>query len=334
MLPLAERVRLANIDQGDQAMSASIGEKISVCLLTYNHADVISSTIESILTQTINGYEIIISDDSSNDGTWERILEIAKRDKRIRTIRTPKNLGMPGNANFAVAQSNRPYIALLHHDDIYREDLLEKWADILERYPGVGFAFNPYDCQNPERHFGSRLRQECVDGRWFLETRLFARSGCPVRGTAMIRRSAWDSVEGMRERFELIADVDLWMRLSSAYQVGYVPEPLIKVRHLRPPYYPDIYTFKTWHWRRIVLAYEIHASNRLALWDLNTQKGKMKWWLFRAKISYQTARLLVYGLVKRRRDLLTSSNESVTEYDVWPLRAFRRMLQLVIRNSA
>jgi glycosyltransferase involved in cell wall biosynthesis len=335
LFPLAKLIRLSDLNQGNQGMSATIGEKISVCLLTYNHVDVISSTLESILTQTIDGYEVIVSDDCSTDGTWERILEMAGRDKRIRPIRTTRNLGMPGNANFAIAQSKRAYIALLHHDDIYREDLLEKWADILERYRGAGFVFNPYDQLNPERHYGPRLRQECVDGRWFLETRLFARWGCPVRGTAMIRRSSWDKVGGMREQYELIADVDLWMRLSSAYEVGYVSEPIIKVRHLRPSYYPDIYTFKeTWHWRRVTLAYEVQGANRLAMWDLRTQKAKFKWWLFRAKVSFQTTKLLVYGLVKRRRDLLASSNESVTQYDMWPLCAFRRMLQLVIRTSA
>ena len=125
-------------------MSARIGEKISVCLLTYNHVDVIESTLASILDQSIAGYEVIVSDDCSTDGTWERILECAKQDARIKPIRTPQNMGMPGNANFAVAHSDRPYIALLHHDDVYRNDLLEQWAGVLERYPDVSFVFNRY----------------------------------------------------------------------------------------------------------------------------------------------------------------------------------------------
>ena len=109
-------------------MSNNIGEKISVCLLTYNHVEVIESTLRTILEQTITGYEVIVSDDCSDDGTWERILALAAADVRIKPMRTPHNMGMPGNANFSVAQSDRPYIALLHHDDLYREDLLEKWC--------------------------------------------------------------------------------------------------------------------------------------------------------------------------------------------------------------
>src|ERR1700693_4368630 len=105
-------------------MNTCIGEKSSVCLLTYNHVNVIESTLRSILHQTITGYEVMVSDDCSTDGTWERILEFATTDPRVKPIRTPHNMGMPGNANFAVARSDRPYVALLHHDDLYREDLL------------------------------------------------------------------------------------------------------------------------------------------------------------------------------------------------------------------
>jgi glycosyltransferase involved in cell wall biosynthesis len=309
-----------------------IGEKISVCLLTYNHVEVIDSTLQSILDQTISGYEVIVSDDCSTDGTWERILDLATKDARIKPIRTPQNMGMPGNANFAVARSDRPYIALLHHDDLYRKDLLEKWVGILERYGDVSFVFNPYDDPPyPERTYGPRFTEECLDGRWFLEKFLFARWGCPVRGTAMIRKSWWDKVNGMREQFNLVADVDLWMRLSRVSQVGYVPEPLIHVRALRPGYYPDIYTLKRWHWRRLVLVYKIYALNMLDYLALNTFGGKLQWLCFRLRLSWQTAKWLIYALLKRRPEIIASSYESVTEYDLWPLRAFRLLLQLLVR---
>jgi hypothetical protein len=85
----------------------------------------------------------------------------------------------------------------------------------------------------------------------------------------------WDRVGGMREEFNLIADVDLWMRLSVVSQVGYVPEPVIYVRELRPDYYPDTYTLKRFHWSRLVLLYEIHASNRLNYLGIKTLKGRL-----------------------------------------------------------
>jgi glycosyltransferase involved in cell wall biosynthesis len=183
------------VNEGSRGRRLLSGEDISVCLLTYNHVDVIESTLQSIISQTVSDYEIIVSDDCSSDGTWERILEFAAANRRVRPMRTPRNLGMPGNANFAVKRSTRPYIALLHHDDLYRGDLLEKWAGVLRRYADVGFVFNAYEAPNAERASRNCFTEEHLDGKWFLQEILFKRWDCPVRGTAMIRRS---SLHGMQ----------------------------------------------------------------------------------------------------------------------------------------
>lgn len=310
-------------------MSVSLGERISVCLLTYNHVDVIESTLRSILDQSIAGYEVIVSDDCSTDGTWERILELAAEDARLKPVRTPHNMGMPGNANFAVARSARPYIALLHHDDLYRSDLLEKWAGVLDRYPDAAFVFNPYGVFESDFIYEESLPGSCIDGKWLLEEYLFARWGCLVRGTAMIRRAAWIQTGGMREQFGLLADIDMWMRLAMRGPVGYVPEPVITVRHQRPSYYPDIYSGSTWSWRRQRFLYEIHASNRLDYLNLNTIGGRLQWWGFRLRLSLETAKWLTYAVVRNKREMVVSSYESVTKYDLWPLRVLRDSLQQI-----
>lgn len=308
-------------------MSTNIGEKISVCLLTYNHVGVIESTLRSILDQTITGYEVIVSDDCSTDGTWERILELAAADARIKPVRTPHNMGMPGNANFAVAQSVRPYIALLHHDDLYRKDLLEKWAGVLDRHSDAAFVFNPYGVFESDYVYQEPMPSECIDGNWLLKKYLFARWGCVVRGTAMVRREAWAQVGGMRGQFGLLADIDMWMRLAMRGPVGYVPEPVIMVRHQRPDYYPDIYTGNSWSWRRQRFLYEIHASNRLDYLKLNTLLGRLQWWWFRLRLSAETTKWLIYAVVRKKPAMITACHESVTQYDLWPLRILRYILQ-------
>src|SRR5690606_454552 len=96
--------------EGEQAMTARGGADISVCLLTYDHVALVESTLDSVLAQNIGGFELIVSDDGSTDGTWELISRRAAADPRITAIRTPRNLGMPGNANFAARRSSRPYL--------------------------------------------------------------------------------------------------------------------------------------------------------------------------------------------------------------------------------
>lgn len=308
-------------------MNPCVGEKVAVCLLTYNHADVVESTIRSILNQTVTGYEVIVSDDCSTDGTWERVQKMAAGDKRIRPVRTPHNMGMAVNANYAVAQTDRPYIALLHHDDLYRNDLLEKWASVLDRNPNAAFVFNPYGVFESDFVFQEPMPGENIDGSWLLNNYLFARWGCVVRGTAMIRRSAWVKVGGMREQFGLLADIDLWMRLAVRWPVGYVPEPVITVRHQRPEDYPDDYKEGNWSWRRQRFLYEIHAANRLAYWNLDTVVGRLKWWGFRVKLSGETAKWLVYAIVRKKPAMITGSQDAVTAYDLWPVRLLRSTLQ-------
>lgn len=304
----------------------STSAKLDVFVLTYNHAHLIESTLVSIQQQTVSGYEIMVSDDCSTDDTWAIVNRIAATDPRIRPIRTPRNLGMPGNANFAVAQSDRPYIALLHHDDLCRLDLLEKWLDVMERHPEVSFVFNAYGVDQSNFVYREQFPGEAMTGNRFLESYLFPRWGCPVRGTALIRRESWEAVGGMRPQFGLLADIDLWMRLAMCGSVGYVPEPVLIVRQDRPEAYPEEYKGSRWSWSRQRLLYEIHAVNRLAWYDLNRLSGRLRWLGFRSRLSLETAKWLGYAWMRRKPDMIGTSRESVTDYDLPPLRGLRRLL--------
>lgn len=312
-------------------MTASIGEQISVCLLTYNHVALIESTLKSILKQTLTGYEVIVSDDCSTDGTWDLILALAAKEPRLRPVRTPRNMGMPGNANFAASHSSRPYLALLHHDDLYREDLLEKWHGVMARYPDVAFVFNAYGVYGSSFIYGHPFGGGRLEGRWFLEQHLFPNWGCPVRGTAMIRRSCFEQLGGLREEFGLLADIDLWMRLAALTAVGYVAEPLITVRQVRPDYYPEAYQSKTWSWSRQRYLYEIHAANRLAHYDLKSFVDRQKLSAFRLRLSLTTAKWLTYALVRRRWQMIESSGDSATLQDQLWLRAYRGLVRRATR---
>jgi hypothetical protein len=105
------------------------------------------------------------------------------------------------------------------------------------------------------------------------------------------------------------------------------------MRHQRPSYYPDIYTAGTWSWRRQRLLYEIHATNRLDYLNLKTLVGRLRWWGFRWKLSLETTKWLAYGVVKRRPEMIKTSHESATTYDLWPLRALRGVLRRAWSSS-
>lgn len=312
-------------------MSRDLGAKISVCLLAYNHVGLIESTVRSVLAQSVDGYEVLLSDDQSHDGTWEKISSLAREDGRIRALRTPHNLGMAANANFTVRHATREYVALLHHDDLYRADLLEKWADALERHPSAQFAFNYYGIHGSTELYTQPIPEERIDGRFFFEYMLRF-WGCPVRGTAMIRRSAWERLGGMREQFGLLADIDLWMRLARSGDVAYVHEPIITVRQERPDDYPD--TYKPAHsWERQRLLYELHARNRIEAAEPGSLGDRLRWWQFRWRVTRATLWWLAYALVKRKPELIATSDRGATPYDLPGLGLVRRALQIAVPGA-
>jgi glycosyltransferase involved in cell wall biosynthesis len=315
-------------------MSGSPGAELSVCLLTYNHVGVIESTLDSVLAQSLGGFELIVSDDGSTDGTFELVSRRAAADARITLIRTPRNLGMAGNANFAARRARRPYLALLHHDDLYRADLLEKWHGVMQRHPDVGFVFNAYAKYDSSHIWAMPPCSERLPGQEFLERWLFPYWGCPVRGTALIRRSDFDAVGGMHEAFGLLADVDLWMRLAARAAVGYVPEPLIVVRHARPPDYPEAYQNGVWSWQRQRRLYEIHAQNRLEYFDQGTVRGRSALLVFRTRLSLETAKWLTLALLRGRRQMLERASESATLHDQLWLRGFRWLVSRHVARGA
>jgi glycosyltransferase involved in cell wall biosynthesis len=302
---------------------------ISVCLLIYNHATLVRSSVASVLAQDFRDFELILSDDCSSDGSWEVLQQLAAEDARIRLLRTPHNLGMCGNANFAVAAARGRYIALLHHDDLCARELLGAWLAVIERHPDMGFVSNGY------ANYASDVLHwedfpERSDGVAVLERRLFPRWDSPFRGTALIRRSAWEAIGGMRERFGMLADVDLWMRLCARGSVGYVAKPLITVRQQRPADYPREYV--AWSWARLRLLYDLHGVNRREYAARGAVRNRLRFWKFRARVSADVTRWLAYAIVKRRWRMLADSAEVENEYELGAGRALRRGLAVLGRR--
>jgi glycosyltransferase involved in cell wall biosynthesis len=96
---------------------------VSICIPAYNNEAYIKETIHSVLNQTYTNFELIVVDDCSTDNTWAIIKEFT--DKRLRTFKNDKNLGMHGNWQKALSLASGVYIKLLCGDDlIYPECIL------------------------------------------------------------------------------------------------------------------------------------------------------------------------------------------------------------------
>jgi glycosyltransferase involved in cell wall biosynthesis len=205
---------------------------VSVILVTYGRADLLPATIESILEQTLQDFELVISDDCSPDGTEAVCRAFARQDHRVRYRRNESRLQMPGNLNAALREVQGELIATLHDGDVYDRSLLERWRDALLACGNAAFVFNPYQHLGADGSLSGTTMERlppCFAGRILLEDICFRRwrFDSPVWGTVMARRSAYDAVGPFDERFGFYADVDMWMRLAEEFCIAYVDEPLI-----------------------------------------------------------------------------------------------------------
>ena len=108
---------------------------VSVIMATYNGAKYISNSINSILHQTWQDFELIVADDCSSDGTAE-ILD-GLDDPRVRIFRNPVNLGVVESRNRCFAEARGTYVAMLDHDDLSRPTRLQKQIAYLDSHPGT-----------------------------------------------------------------------------------------------------------------------------------------------------------------------------------------------------
>ncbi len=105
---------------------------VSVILTSYNYSRYLEKTIQSILAQSFDDFELLIIDDASVDGSPDIIRRYAEKDSRIRPIYHNKNLGISWTQNEGIEQSRGKYLAFCASDDLWHPDKLKTQLKVLE----------------------------------------------------------------------------------------------------------------------------------------------------------------------------------------------------------
>ena len=111
--------------------------KVSVGMPVYNGGEFIDNTIETILNQTFQDFELIISDNASTDNTEEICRKYALTDGRIRYYRNKTNIGASDNYNAVFNFAKGSYFKWASSNDLCGQDFLFKCVEVLEKYPNV-----------------------------------------------------------------------------------------------------------------------------------------------------------------------------------------------------
>jgi len=134
MISLATTIS-TNIPDADS--SADPTPLLSIGMPVYNGELFIQEALDSLLSQSVTDFELIISDNGSTDRTAEIYREYAEQDERIRFVREEENRGYVWNFNRVVELSCGKYFKWAAADDIHQPDFLERCIAVLENDPSV-----------------------------------------------------------------------------------------------------------------------------------------------------------------------------------------------------
>ncbi len=204
--------------------------RVSVIIPAYNAVATIARTVNSVLAQTLQDFEIICVDDGSTDGT----LAIMKQFGDRVHVLEQSNSGPAAGRNNGARNSSGEYLAFLDADDVWTPQFLERSVAALDADPALSLAYCNCALADSE---GVPIDTSLV-GNGFdhapslneLLTQLW-----PIMpSAALVRRAAYDACGGYRDalkgasfRFE---DVDFWIKMREQGAFGYIDEPLITWR--------------------------------------------------------------------------------------------------------
>jgi len=208
---------------------------ISVILPSYNHSKYIKESIDSILNQTYQNFELIITDDGSTDNSKEIILSYT--DKRIKSYFFKKNKGAVSATNFCIEKSKGKYISILNSDDIYCPQKIEKQINFLLRNKNTSAVFSyaqAIDENSKEIKIENNPLEPVVSTKASRTDmlKIFLDSGnILIHPTALIKKSVYKNIGFYDNRLHQIPDFEYWVRMCVAgYNIKVLPEKLIKYR--------------------------------------------------------------------------------------------------------
>ena len=183
--------------------------RVSVLLTTHNGAAFLRPTLDSVLAQSFQDFELVVVDDASTDATPQLLAACA--DPRLRILRSDRRLGVAEARNVGFAACRGTFIAAQDHDDLSRPDRLAVQLRYLERHPDIVLAGGEVLIEvagrlDPTDHLPGATPALL---RWMLHV-----DNPLTWSTVMVRADAARRLgRFMRPEFEPADDFDLYHRL-------------------------------------------------------------------------------------------------------------------------
>jgi len=206
----------------------------------YNGAEYLNDAIESVLSQTLSNFELIILDDRSSDRSVEIIERMASRDNRICWRLNEKNLGLFANYNACMKQARAPLIKLFAQDDLLHPTMLEEVHGVFETKPEVALVsvkrrwideFGQDQTKSLEINSASKYfaPNQAVPSDQVLKAALlyldnFIGEPCTVAFRTKLIGTGFNTM------FHQLGDLEYWLRIIDGSQYYFIDKELCQFR--------------------------------------------------------------------------------------------------------
>lgn len=207
--------------------------RVTVAIPTRNRADLLRSCLKSVLDQSLEQLEVVVSDNASTDDTAAVVASFD--DPRVHYAPLADDIGLHGNLTRCLALGTAPYVVVLSDDDLMLPGNLERKVRLLDEHHRIGLVHSAYRRVHPDgspgakRHSNANLREDTVEEGFQFVWRTMQQGSRVCNPTVVLRRTA---VEG--ERFDAAdgpyCDNALWLRVARHHDVGYLAAALAAYR--------------------------------------------------------------------------------------------------------
>lgn len=203
--------------------------KISVVMGIYNCAETLAESIDSLMEQTYQNFELIMCDDGSKDDTYEIAMQYQRKyPHKITVIKNDVNQGLNITLNNCIKLAKGEFLARQDGDDVSLPERFEKELEFLEKHPEFALVSTPmiFFDENGEWGRGKAIREPQVKD--FLKHSPFF-----CHAPVMMRKSVVEEVGGytVDKRMLRFEDCNLWYKIYAKGYKGYnLQEPLYMMR--------------------------------------------------------------------------------------------------------
>ena len=196
-------------------------EEISVIIPTYNRCDLLKRAIKSVIKQTITPKEIIIVDNGSTDQTYQMVSSLFPEINYF----IEKKRGVSAARNKGILESKSKWIAFLDSDDAWKPTKLEKQMEYSvfnqDKYRIIHTDENWYR----NKKFLNQLKKHKKSGGNIFKNSL--QLCCISPSSVVLKKQIFDDYGLFDENLEVCEDYDMWIRITSKEEVGFLDSPLV-----------------------------------------------------------------------------------------------------------